>query len=63
MNKKQIILFGSALISLACAFLWFVNWNAEGLFPKDQSTVTMRDIEDHPKRILPDILPVKILQA
>ena len=50
MNKKQIILFGSALISLACAFLWFVNWNAEGLFPKDQSTVTMRDIEDHPEK-------------
>ena len=50
MNKKQIILLVSVLVSLVCAFLWFVNWNAESLFQKEQPTITMRDIEDHPEK-------------
>ncbi len=45
MNKKNIILTASTLLSLVCASLFFLNWNLEPLFKQEEPPVTMNDIE------------------
>ncbi len=46
MNKKTIIPVARVIFSIVCAYMFFMNWNAEALFKQDETPVTINDIEE-----------------